>query len=142
VWERLLSRREAMRRGVVAGLAAGSLPLALAALARPAYAQAPASVLAVLNFALTLEYLEAEFYNIATGATAIPAASSSEGTGPAGATTATTSPLTSRRGRNSSLPGARRPGPTPRRRRSPAADRAATSSRLLTGRAPAATTAA
>ncbi|WP_373058294.1 ferritin-like domain-containing protein [Gemmatimonas sp.] len=43
-------------------LALGSIPIALGALARDAYAQAPSDVLDVLQFALLLEYLEAEFY--------------------------------------------------------------------------------
>lgn len=44
-------------------LALGSIPIALGALSSEAYGQAPSDVLDVLQFALTLEYLEAEFYN-------------------------------------------------------------------------------
>jgi len=43
-------------------LALGSIPIALGALSREAYGQAPSDVLDVLQFALLLEYLEAEFY--------------------------------------------------------------------------------
>ncbi|MBA3658702.1 MAG: ferritin-like domain-containing protein [Gemmatimonadales bacterium] len=69
VMARVVSRRGAIRQGsgassaVIAGLAMASVPVAIAALARDAYAQATApSIIDVLNFALTLEYLEDEFY--------------------------------------------------------------------------------
>ena len=74
ITDRLVSRRDAIRRGmttsstVVAGLAMASVPVALAALTKSAFAQGiPANVQNVLNFALALEIFENEFYKAVLG---------------------------------------------------------------------------
>lgn len=76
ITDRIVSRRDAIRQGaamssrVAAGLAMASVPVALAALTKDAFAQSPADVTAVLNFALTLEIFENEFYKAVLGTSA------------------------------------------------------------------------
>lgn len=65
VYERLSPRRKAMQQFASFGqkVALASIPLALGSMFKTAYAQSStADVEGVLQFALTLEYLEAEFY--------------------------------------------------------------------------------
>lgn len=69
---RIVSRREAFTGSARAGsalaatLAIASVPVALAAFARSAFAATtlPSNIVDVLNFALTLEYLESTFYQM------------------------------------------------------------------------------
>jgi len=73
ITEKLVSRRDAIRQGaavsskLAAGLALASVPVALAALSKDAFAQSPDQVKAVLDFALKLEIFENEFYKAVLG---------------------------------------------------------------------------
>jgi hypothetical protein len=70
VFEKISDRRKAMKDfSRFAGKAAlASLPFAFGSMFKKAYGQTPADIIGVLNFALTLEYLESEFYKAGVAA--------------------------------------------------------------------------
>lgn len=73
VYERMDTRRDAMKGfAKFTGKAAlAAMPLALASMFNKAYGQTPANVITTLQFALTLEYLEAEFYTLGVASPAV-----------------------------------------------------------------------
>jgi hypothetical protein len=79
IHERLNPRRAAIKNITSFGskVAVAAMPFALGTLFKKAYGQTPSTVVEVLNFALTLEHLEAGFYNKgATTSGLIPSANS------------------------------------------------------------------
>ena len=73
VYERFDTRRTAMKQfaNFTGKAALAAMPLALGSMFKKAYGQTPSAVIGTLQFALTLEYLEARFYTIGVAGTGV-----------------------------------------------------------------------
>ncbi|MBC7744623.1 MAG: ferritin-like domain-containing protein [Flavobacterium sp.] len=80
VYERFSPRRKAMKSFFNMGskIALAAIPLSLGSMFKKAYGQTPTGILDVLNFALTLEHLEYNFYLKGCAKVGIPAGCDSE----------------------------------------------------------------
>ena len=81
IYDRLDTRRSAMKQfaNFTGKAALAAMPLALGSMFKKANGQTPTDVIATLQFALTLEYLEAKFYQIGVAGPGVIANSGSAG---------------------------------------------------------------
>lgn len=73
IYDRLDTRRGAMKQfaGMAGKLALATVPVLLGSMFKKAYGQTSSTLVGILNYALTLEYLEAKFYQMANASTGL-----------------------------------------------------------------------
>ena len=81
IYDRIDTRRTAMKQfaNFTGKAALAAMPLALGSMFKKAYGQTPTDVIGTLQFALTLEYLEAKFYQIGVAGPGVIANSGATG---------------------------------------------------------------